>query len=75
MSARANACPSRAPKLSGGFASRPPSMPDAVLKENYLRLRLSPDVTIAMGMMTLAPGDDVGRRGQRNGRVQRSSRR
>jgi glucose-6-phosphate 1-dehydrogenase len=33
-------------------------MPDGVLKENHLRLRLSPDVTIAMGMMTLAAGDE-----------------
>ena len=32
-------------------------MSEAVLKENHLRLRLSPEVLIAMGMMTLAPGD------------------
>src|ERR1041385_5629329 len=37
---------------------KPPSlMPDSDLKENYLRLRLSPEVVIAMGMMTLAAGD------------------
>jgi glucose-6-phosphate 1-dehydrogenase len=38
---------------------KPPTlMPDSVLKENHLRLRLSPEVTIAMGMMTLAAGDE-----------------
>jgi len=37
---------------------KPPTLiPEAVLKENHLRLRLSPEVTIAMGMMALAPGD------------------
>jgi glucose-6-phosphate 1-dehydrogenase len=35
---------------------KPPSLfPDSVLTENHLRMRLSPQVTIAMGMMTLAP--------------------
>jgi glucose-6-phosphate 1-dehydrogenase len=35
---------------------KPPSIvPDNILKENYLRLRLSPEVTIAMGMMSLSP--------------------
>jgi glucose-6-phosphate 1-dehydrogenase len=34
----------------------PPSLiPDSELVENHLRLRLSPEVTIAMGMMTLCP--------------------
>jgi glucose-6-phosphate 1-dehydrogenase len=38
---------------------KPPSLvPDDVLVENHLRLRLSPEVTIAMGMMSLAPGAD-----------------
>ena len=38
---------------------KPPAlMPEDMLKENYLRLRISPDVVIAMGMMELAPGDD-----------------
>src|SRR5262245_50371838 len=37
---------------------KPPSlMSDGTLKENHLRFRISPDVAIAMGMMTLAPGD------------------
>jgi glucose-6-phosphate 1-dehydrogenase len=35
---------------------KPPSLiPDAILTENHLRLRLSPEVTIAMGMMNLRP--------------------
>jgi len=35
---------------------KPPSLfPDSSLVENHLRLRLSPEVTIALGMMTLAP--------------------
>jgi glucose-6-phosphate 1-dehydrogenase len=34
----------------------PPTLiPDSELVENYLRLRLSPDVTIAMGIMALCP--------------------
>ena len=33
----------------------PTPIPDSPLAENYLRLRLSPDVTIAMGMMALCP--------------------
>ena len=37
---------------------KPPTLiPETILKENHLRLRLSPEVLIAMGMMTLAPGD------------------
>jgi glucose-6-phosphate 1-dehydrogenase len=35
---------------------KPPSLiPDSALTENHLRLRLSPEMTIAMGMMTLRP--------------------
>lgn len=37
------------------FRKPPTLIPDNVLKENHLRLRLSPEVTIAMGMMTLRP--------------------
>jgi glucose-6-phosphate 1-dehydrogenase len=37
---------------------KPPSLiPDSALTENHLRLRLSPEVTIALGMMALAPGE------------------
>jgi glucose-6-phosphate 1-dehydrogenase len=39
---------------------KPPSLfPDSVLVENHLRLRLSPEVTIAMGMMSLAPSEGM----------------
>jgi glucose-6-phosphate 1-dehydrogenase len=34
-------------------------IPDSVLTENHLRLRLSPEVTIAMGMMSLAAGEGL----------------
>jgi glucose-6-phosphate 1-dehydrogenase len=39
------------------FRKPPTLMADGALKENNLRLRLSPEVTIAMGMMTLGPSD------------------
>jgi glucose-6-phosphate 1-dehydrogenase len=43
-----------------GRLRKPPSLvPETVLRENQLRLRLSPEVTIAMGMMTLGPGDTL----------------
>jgi glucose-6-phosphate 1-dehydrogenase len=35
------------------FHKPPTLIPDCALKENHLRLRLSPEATIAMGMMTL----------------------
>jgi glucose-6-phosphate 1-dehydrogenase len=39
---------------------KPPSLLDATtLKENYLRLRLHPEVTIAMGMMVMTPSEDL----------------
>jgi glucose-6-phosphate 1-dehydrogenase len=39
---------------------KPPTLiPDAVLKENHLRLRLDPEVVIAMGLMSLAPGENM----------------
>jgi glucose-6-phosphate 1-dehydrogenase len=38
---------------------KPPSLiPDSQLVENYLRLRLSPEITIAMGMMDLAANSE-----------------
>ncbi len=45
-------------EIVGRFRKPPTLIPEAVLKENQLRLRLSPEVVIAMGMMTLAPGDE-----------------
>ncbi len=39
---------------------RPPTIyPSQALKPNHLRLRISPEVTIALGMMTLAPGEEM----------------
>jgi glucose-6-phosphate 1-dehydrogenase len=40
---------------------KPPSLvPADLLQKNHLRLRLSPNVTIAMGMMVMTPGEDLG---------------
>jgi glucose-6-phosphate 1-dehydrogenase len=41
------------------FRKPPTLIPDRILTENHLRLRLSPDVVIAMGLMSLAPGDGI----------------
>src|SRR5262249_282751 len=41
-----------------GRFRKPPSLMAGTVKDNQLRLRLSPEVTIAMEMMTLAPGDN-----------------
>jgi glucose-6-phosphate 1-dehydrogenase len=39
---------------------KPPEIiPGATLEGNYLRVRISPDVTVAVGMMAKAPGDDL----------------
>jgi glucose-6-phosphate 1-dehydrogenase len=55
---RAGKClPVTCTEIVGRLRKPPTLIPEAVLKENHLRLRLSPEVTIAMGMMTLAPGD------------------
>ncbi len=41
------------------FRKPPPSFGADRLQENHLRLRLNPDVTIAMGMMVMTPGEDL----------------
>jgi glucose-6-phosphate 1-dehydrogenase len=46
-------------EIVGKFRKPPTLLPDAILTENHLRLRLSPEVTIAMGMMNLAPGEGL----------------
>ena len=46
-------------EIIGRFRKPPTVIPDSVLTANHLRLRLSPEITIAMGMMDLAPGDKV----------------
>jgi glucose-6-phosphate 1-dehydrogenase len=47
--------PATSTEIVGKFHKPPSLIPDSVLVENHLRLRLSPEVTIAMGMMGLAP--------------------
>src|SRR4029077_21213266 len=55
---RAGKClPTTCTEIVGRFRKPPTLMPEASSIENHLRLRLSPEVTIAMGMMALAPGD------------------
>src|ERR1700719_588705 len=53
---RAGKClPTTCAEILGKFRKPPSLIPDSVLVENHLRLRLSPEITIAMGMMNLAP--------------------
>jgi glucose-6-phosphate 1-dehydrogenase len=54
---RAGKClPTTCTEILARFHKPPTLIPDSLLVENHLRLRLSPDVTIAMGMMSLSPG-------------------
>ncbi|MGA2416508.1 MAG: glucose-6-phosphate dehydrogenase [Candidatus Sulfotelmatobacter sp.] len=48
--------PATCTEVVGKFHKPPSILPDSILVENHLRLRLSPEVTIAMGMMALAAG-------------------
>src|ERR1700752_5172819 len=53
---RAGKClPTTCTEIVGKLRKPPTLIPDSQLVENHLRLRLSPEITIAMGMMTLAP--------------------
>jgi glucose-6-phosphate 1-dehydrogenase len=53
---RAGKClPTTCTEIVAKFRKPPTLIPDGRLVENHLRLRLSPEVTIAMGMMNLAP--------------------
>jgi len=55
---RAGKClPVTCTEIMGVFRKPPTLIPASVLTENHLRLRLSPDVTTAMGMMSLAAGE------------------
>ncbi len=55
---RAGKClPVTCTEILAKFRKPPTLLPDSILTENHLRLRLSPDVVIAMGLMSLAPGD------------------
>ena len=47
--------PTTCTEIVGKFRKPPSLVPDSALIENHLRMRLSPQVTIAMGMMALAP--------------------
>jgi len=51
--------PTTSTEIVGKFRKPPTLIPDSLLVENHLRLRLSPEVTIAMGMMALAPGEGL----------------
>ena len=56
---RAGKClPTSCTEIVGKFRKPPTLVPDSLLVENHLRLRLSPESTIAMGMMTLAPNTE-----------------
>ena len=46
-------------EIVGRFRKPPTLIPAEFLKENHLRLRINPDVTIAMGMMVMTAGEDV----------------
>jgi glucose-6-phosphate 1-dehydrogenase len=50
--------PLTATEIVAKFRKPPTLIPDSVLTENHLRLRLNPEVTIALGMMTLRPDAD-----------------
>ena len=57
---RAGKClPVTSTEILAKFRKPPTILPDSVLTENHLRLRLSPDVVIAMGLMSLAPGEGM----------------
>jgi len=53
---RAGKClPTTCTEIVAKFHKPPSLIPDSELVENHVRLRLSPEITIAMGMMNLAP--------------------
>jgi glucose-6-phosphate 1-dehydrogenase len=57
---RAGKClPVTCTEVVAKFRKPPSLLPDSVLVENHLRLRLSPEVTIALGMMSLSPGEGL----------------
>jgi glucose-6-phosphate 1-dehydrogenase len=57
---RAGKClPVTCTEILGRFRKPPTLLPADALTENHLRLRLSPEVTIAMGMMVMTPGDEI----------------
>jgi glucose-6-phosphate 1-dehydrogenase len=46
-------------EILGRFRKPPSVLPADEIKENHLRFRVSPDVTIGLGMTVMAPGDDM----------------
>ena len=46
-------------EIVGRFRKPPSLIPASVLTNNHLRLRISPEATIAMGMMVLSPGEEM----------------
>ena len=46
-------------EIVGRFRKPPTLIPADSLKENHLRLRINPDVTIAMGMMVMTSGEEI----------------
>jgi len=57
---RAGKClPVTCTEIVGKFRKPPSLIPAEVLVENHVRLRLNPEVTIALGMMVLAPGEEL----------------
>jgi glucose-6-phosphate 1-dehydrogenase len=57
---RAGKClPVSCTEILAKFRKPPTLIADNKLTENHLRLRLNPDVVIAMGLMTLAPGEPM----------------
>jgi glucose-6-phosphate 1-dehydrogenase len=57
---RAGKClPVTCTEIVGRFRKPPSLIPADALKENHVRLRLNPEVTIAMGMMVMTPGEEM----------------
>lgn len=57
---RAGKClPVTCTEIVARFRKPPSLIPADVLKQNHVRLRLNPDATIAIGMMTLSPGEQL----------------
>jgi glucose-6-phosphate 1-dehydrogenase len=46
-------------EIVGRFRKPPTLIPADSLKENHLRLRINPDVSIAMGMMVMTSGEEI----------------
>jgi glucose-6-phosphate 1-dehydrogenase len=57
---RAGKClPVTCTEIVGRFRKPPTLIPASALTNNHLRLRLSPEATIAMGMLVMSPGEEL----------------